>query len=106
MDSGIQTQIFYFAEVAHLPPICNFYFFFSILLNKQQASAVQHPSDQPNLLVLVLGGITGGEINSMQEAWMSSSLGKAGGSLFVASTRLLSPNDTLQAVLKSNPQPL
>lgn len=65
---------------------------------------MQHPSDQPNLLLLVLGGITGGEIHAIQEAWMSSSLGKAGGSLVVASSRLLSPNDTLQAVLKATPQ--
>ena len=79
---------------------------FSILLNKQQVNATQHPSDQPNLLVFVLGGTTGGEIRFMQEAWMNSAHGKAGGSFMVASSRLLSPNDTLQAVLRSTPQPL
>ncbi|KAJ1520802.1 hypothetical protein ONE63_003893 [Megalurothrips usitatus] len=79
---------------------------FSMLLNKQQAAAAQHPSDQPNLLFLVLGGITGGEIRSIQKAWTDSAQYKSGGTLLLASTRLLSPTDTLQAVLKSAPLPL
>ncbi|XP_034234218.1 sec1 family domain-containing protein 2-like [Thrips palmi] len=79
---------------------------FSILLNKQQTTVSQHPSEQPNLLFLVLGGITGGEIRFMQEAWAKSPQFKSGGSLLIASTRLMSPNDTLRAVLKSAPQPL
>lgn len=77
-----------------------------MLLNKQAAPVTQHPSDQPNLLFVVLGGITGGEIRSLQEAWASSAQFKAGGTLLIASTRLLSPNDTLQAVLRSTPPPL
>ncbi|KAK3920309.1 Sec1 family domain-containing protein 2, partial [Frankliniella fusca] len=79
---------------------------FSMLLNKQQAPVTQHPADQPNLLIMVLGGITGGEIRSLQESWAVSAQSLAGGTLFLASTRLLSPNDTLQAVLKSSPPPL
>lgn len=79
---------------------------FSMLLNKQQAPVTQHPGDQPNLLIVVLGGITGGEIRLMEECWSGSTQSHAGGTLLLASTRLLSPNDTLQAVLRSSPQPL
>lgn len=54
---------------------------FSILMNKQQPTVTQHPSDQPNLLILVLGGIAGGEIRFMREAWTKSPQFKSGGSL-------------------------
>lgn len=79
---------------------------FSLLMNKQQSTAKHHPSDQPNLLFLVLGGITGGEIRSLQETWTHSAQFQAGGAFLIASTRLLSPTDTLKAVLTAVPHAL
>ncbi|KAE8751292.1 hypothetical protein FOCC_FOCC001863 [Frankliniella occidentalis] len=60
----------------------------------------------PDMSCQSTGGITGGEIRLMEECWSGSTQSHAGGTLLLASTRLLSPNDTLQAVLRSSPQPL
>ena len=63
-----------------------------MLLNRQRQ---QHPLDNPQLIVFVLGGITAQEVKLIQEMVISSGQKTQ---VLVGSTRVLSPSDTVEAV--------
>jgi len=65
---------------------------FSLLLNRQRQ---QHPLDNPQLIVFVLGGITAQEVKLIQEMVISSGQKTQ---VLVGSTRVLSPSDTVEAI--------
>lgn len=65
---------------------------YSLLLNKQRQ---QHPLDNPQLIVFILGGITAQEVKLVQEMVISSGRQTQ---VLVGGTRLLSPNDTVEAI--------
>ena len=70
----------------------NYCYYYSLLLNRQRQ---QHPLDNPQLIVFVLGGITGQEVKLIQEMVISSGQQTQ---VLVGSTRVLSPNDTVEAI--------
>jgi hypothetical protein len=63
-----------------------------LLLNRQRQ---QHPLDNPQLIVFVLGGITAQEVKVIQEMVISSGQKTQ---VLVGSTRILSPSGTVEAV--------
>jgi len=56
--------------------------------------------DNPQLIVFILGGITAQEVKLIQE--MVSSCGQQT-KVLVGGTRLLSPNDTVEAIFIKDP---
>ncbi|PNF41889.1 Sec1 family domain-containing protein 2 [Cryptotermes secundus] len=70
---------------------------FSLLLNRPRQ---QHPLDNPQLIVFILGGITAQEVKLVQDMVISSGQQTQ---VLVGGTRLLSPNDTVEAIFFKDP---
>jgi hypothetical protein len=68
-----------------------------LLLNRPRQ---QHPLDNPQLIVFVVGGITAQEVKLIQDMVISS---RQETQVLVGSTRLLSPNDTVEAIFVKDP---
>ncbi|XP_021922683.1 sec1 family domain-containing protein 2-like isoform X3 [Zootermopsis nevadensis] len=70
---------------------------FSLLLKKQRE---QHPLDNPQLIVFIVGGIAAHEVKLIQEMVISSGRQTQ---VLVGGTRLLSPNDAVEAIFIKDP---
>ncbi|PNF41887.1 Sec1 family domain-containing protein 2 [Cryptotermes secundus] len=70
---------------------------YSLLLNRPRQ---QHPLDNPQLIVFILGGITAQEVKLVQDMVISSGQQTQ---VLVGGTRLLSPNDTVEAIFFKDP---
>ncbi|XP_069689457.1 sec1 family domain-containing protein 2-like isoform X1 [Periplaneta americana] len=70
---------------------------FGLLLNRPRQ---QHPLDNPQLIVFILGGITAQEVKLIQEMVITSGQETQ---VLVGGTRLLSPIDTVEAIFVKDP---
>lgn len=70
---------------------------FSLLLNRPRQ---QHPLDNPQLILFILGGITAHEVKLIQDMVISSGQQTQ---VLVGGTRLLSPNDIVEAIFIKDP---
>jgi hypothetical protein len=68
-----------------------------LLLNRPRQ---QHPLDNPQLIVFILGGITAHEVKLIQDMVISSGQQTQ---VLVGGTRLLSPNDIVDAIFIKDP---
>jgi hypothetical protein len=70
---------------------------YSLLLNRPRQ---QYPSDNQQLIVFILGGISAQEVKLIQDMVISSGQQTQ---VVVGGTRLLSPNDVVEAILIKDP---